>query len=171
MRKIVLNLAVSLDGFIEDAQGRYDWCFTDQDYGMTEFLKNTDAIFIGRKSYQVMEKEEANFFGNKKLYLFSNSITKPALKNTQVISGNWIDNVQELKSAAGKNIWMFGGANLIASFMKEKLIDELMLSIHPVLLGGGKPLVQHLDNRIQLKLTGTTRFDTGLVQLFYNVLP
>lgn len=171
MRKVVLNLAVSLDGFIEDANGMYDWCFTDQDYGMSEFMKNTDAIFIGRKSYQVLEKEGANFFGNKKFYLFSNSVTKPSLKNTEVINGNWVEKVKQLKSAQGRNIWMFGGANLIASFMKEKLIDELMLSVHPVLLGGGKPLFQHLDGRIQLKLTGTTRFDTGLVQLFYTVLP
>ncbi len=53
MRKIILQLAVSLDGFIEGPNGEYDWCFTDQDYGMTDFLKGIDSLFIGRKSYEL----------------------------------------------------------------------------------------------------------------------
>jgi dihydrofolate reductase len=69
MRKIVLGLAVSLDGMIEGPHGEYDWCFTDQDYGMKHFLKNIDAVFYGRKSYELMMKwEGGNPFG---LWLFA----------------------------------------------------------------------------------------------------
>lgn len=53
MRKIILNLAVSLDGFIEGPNGEYDWCFTDQDYGFTDFMKRIDTIFYGRKSWEL----------------------------------------------------------------------------------------------------------------------
>ena len=54
MRKVILNLAVSLDGFIEGPDGEYDWCFADQDYGMTEFFEDTDTVFMGRKSYDLI---------------------------------------------------------------------------------------------------------------------
>ena len=59
MRKIILGLAITLDGFIEGPNGEYDWCFTDGDYGMQDFLKSIDAILYGRKSYDLMKKLEA----------------------------------------------------------------------------------------------------------------
>ncbi len=66
MRKIILNVAVSLDGLIEGPAGEYDWCFTDQDYGMTAFLDQTDAIFFGRKSYEVFKKHDEGIWPDKK---------------------------------------------------------------------------------------------------------
>lgn len=65
MRKILLNLAVSLDSFIEGPKGEFDWCFTDQDYGMTGFLERIDAIFMGRKSYELFEQMDKNPFPDK----------------------------------------------------------------------------------------------------------
>ena len=74
MRKIILGLAISLDSFIEGSNGEYDWCFTDQDYGMTEFLSSVDAIFYGRKSYEMMQSASPEGTGNpwsdKKNYVF-----------------------------------------------------------------------------------------------------
>ena len=83
MRKIILNLAVSLDGFIEGPNGEYDWCFIDQDYGMTDFMDSIDAIFFGRKSYELVLKTGADYFGNKKQYVFSKTL--PASINENVI--------------------------------------------------------------------------------------
>ena len=71
MRKVTLGLAVTLDGYIEGANGEYDWCFTDQDYGITEFVESIDAIFYGRKSF---EMAGANLYPDKKAYIFSNSL-------------------------------------------------------------------------------------------------
>ena len=71
MRKIILNVAVSLDGFIEGPNGEFDWCFTDQDYGMSDFMKSIDAILFGRKSYELMLKMSKNPFPEKMKYIFS----------------------------------------------------------------------------------------------------
>jgi dihydrofolate reductase len=76
MRKIILGLAVSLDGYIEGPNGEYDWCFTDQDYGMIEFFKRVDAMFIGRKSYEVLSAQEGvGGFPKLKQYIFSGSVS------------------------------------------------------------------------------------------------
>ena len=131
MRKIILGLAVTLDGFIEGPNGEYDWCFTDQDYGMSDFFKRVDAVFIGRKSYEMMqgmENTDASWMPKMKEYVFSN------------VSGDVAAKVREIRSQPGRDIWLFGGASLTSSLMSEGLVDELWLSIHPILLGQGKPL-------------------------------
>ena len=77
MRKVILGLAVSLDGYIEGPQGEYDWCFTDQDYGMSDFFSNVDAAFMGRRSYEMTQAmgDAANAgFPNLKRYVFSNTL-------------------------------------------------------------------------------------------------
>ena len=71
MRNVILNVAVSLDGFIEGPNGEFDWCFTDQDYGMHNFLQRTDSIFIGRKSFEVLMRSYRNAFSDKRKYVFS----------------------------------------------------------------------------------------------------
>jgi dihydrofolate reductase len=166
MRKIILNLAVSLDGFIEGPNGEYDWCFTDQDYGMTAFLNRTDSILFGRKSYELMMSLDKNPYPDKKKYVFSNTMNENG-GNFTLISGAMINTVKQLKQEQGKDIWLFGGANLTTNLMNEELVDEMMLSIHPILLGNGKPLFSGIHNRFKLNLTDTKIYPNGLVQLFY----
>ncbi|HYG37207.1 MAG TPA: dihydrofolate reductase family protein [Cytophagales bacterium] len=168
MRKVILNLAVSLDGFIEGPNGEFDWCYADQDYGMEDFMKRIDTIFFGRKSYEVMLKFEALPYPDKMKYIFSNSFKTeaPLLK---VLSGNVVEEVRILKQQPGKDIWLFGGAELITTFVNNDLIDELQLSVHPLLLGKGKLLFSGINNRIQLSLTGVKPYDSGLVQMFYEL--
>ena len=170
MRKIVLGLAVSLDGFIEGPNGEYDWCFTDQDYGMSEFLNRIDSIFYGRKSYEVMlnaEHAEGNPFAKIRSYVFSNSLLKP-FTNTELVSGNWADKVKTIQQEPGKDIWLFGGANLITSFMNAGLVDELFLAVHPIILGAGKPLFQNINHRKHFTLIESKSYSTGLVALTYG---
>lgn len=170
MRKIVLALAVSLEGFIEGPKGEFDWCFTDQDYGMAEFLKNVDAILYGRKSYELMMRMEGgNPFASIKGYVFSNTLKKTA-EGFELISGDVIGKVRSMKAAAGKNIWLFGGASLTSSLMNEDLVDELWLSIHPILLGAGKPFVGNLRKRTPLELLEMKPYSTGLLSVRYKLL-
>lgn len=172
MRKVIVNVAVSLDGFIEGPQGEYDWCFTDQDYGMTDFLKSIDAVFYGRKSYEMMLSADAsgeNPFSGIRSYIFSRTL-KEAYANTQLVSGNIAEKVRELKSVSGKNIWMFGGANLLTSLLRDGLVDELSLAVHPILLGKGKALFQELDKRLSLKLLDSQAYSSGLVILRYEIV-
>ena len=113
MRKIILNAAVSLDGLIEGPAGEYDWCFTDQDYGMTAFLDQTDAIFFGRKSYEVFKKHDEGMWPDKKRYVFSKTLQNPPA-NGILVSGDIENKIAEIKKEEGKNIWLFGGALLTA---------------------------------------------------------
>lgn len=169
MRKVILGLAVTLDGCIEGPKGEYDWCFTDQDYGMNDFLKSIDAIFYGRKSYELMMKTEgADMFGKVKSYVFSNTWAKPE-KGFELITGDVVSQVKALKELKGKNIWLFGGADLTTSLMNSGLVDEIWLAVHPILLGSGKPLFSGIKGRVALKLLETRRYDSGLVSLRYSV--
>lgn len=170
MRKIILNLAVSLDGLIEGPNGEYDWCFTDQDYGLTHFFERIDTIFFGRKSYELVLKNNDHYFDGKKWYVFSTTLHEPKDKNTTFINKDIVATVNAIKNEPGKDIWLFGGASLVTTFINEGLVDELELAVHPILLGSGKPLFQNISKRIKLQLTNSKIYSSDLVQLFYDVL-
>jgi dihydrofolate reductase len=167
MRKIILNLALSLDGLIEGPNGEFDWCFTDQDYGMTEFLHRIDALFVGRKSYDIMLQYEADPYPDKMKYVFSTTLQTAAGK-TAIVSGDIVETARAIKSQAGGDIWLYGGAEMTTIFLNAGLVDELQLAVHPLLLGSGKPLFKDLEGRMPWKLADAKTYDSGLVQLFYQ---
>lgn len=168
MRKIILNLAVSIDGFIEDGQGQFDWCFTDQDYSSGQF-ERFDTVLMGRKSYDLMLQRDELPIMNLKTYVFSNSLEK--VKYGTIINNHRLEaEVKQLKNATGKDIWFFGGANLLTSFLEKNLIDELQLAIHPIMLGEGMKLFAgQIDRRINCELIDVKSFNTGLVMLKYKI--
>ena len=171
MRKIILGLAISLDGYIEGPHGEYDWCFTDQDYGMSELFKNVDAAFMGRRSYEMtlaMGDFPTKGFPKLKEYVFSTTLTE-VKKGAVLISSNIKREVNNIKREKGKDIWLFGGAGLTTSLMNLGLVDELWLAVHPILLGGGKTLFQDIPTRIPLKLLDSRTYSTGLVSLTYAI--
>jgi dihydrofolate reductase len=171
MRKLILGLAVSLDSFIEGPNGEYDWCFTDQDYGMSDFFTRTDSIFIGRKSYELLQSMSDPLPGMPamKTYVFSNTL-KEVKQGDEIIAGDIVKKVNEIRNEPGKDIWLFGGAALTTSLMNGKLVDEVWLSVHPILLGSGKPLFTGITDRIQLALKESRNYSTGLVSLTYDVV-
>jgi dihydrofolate reductase len=169
MRKVILGLAVSLDGYIEGPNGEYDWCFTDQDYGMTDFFKRIDAIFIGRKTYEMALTmgEAGGGFPELKEYIFSTTLDK-VKEGAILVKGDIKEEVFKIKNQPGKDIWLFGGGELTSSLMNLGLVDEIGLALHPVLLGGGKPLFSNIKDRINLTLVDTKTYSTGLVALTYT---
>ncbi|HYX07740.1 MAG TPA: dihydrofolate reductase family protein [Bacteroidales bacterium] len=167
-RKIVLSLCTSLDFFIEGENGAIDWCLTDQDYSMTSFLERIDTILLGRISYEQLIRDLPNAFADKRKIVFSTSL-RNVEKGYELIKAAPDQAMHEILSAPGKDLWLFGGAKLAASFLTHNLIDEMMISIHPLLLGKGKPLFHDFDKRTNLKLTDSKVFSTGLVQLYYQV--
>ena len=175
MRKLVLGLAITLDGYIEGPNGEYDWCFTDQDYGLNEFFERIDAIFIGRKSYEMMQLQGDNNNGEDTIglpklteYVFSKTLTS-VKEGAILISENSIAEARRIKNQPGKDIWLFGGASLYHALMKAGLVDELWMSVHPILLGSGKPLFHGQDNRRKLTLLESKTYETGLVSVRYSV--
>jgi len=166
MRKIILNLAVSLDGYIEGPNGEFDWCFTDQDYGMTDFLNGIDTIFFGRKSYDILLGMDKNPYPDKAKYVFTEN---PEYRVKNVISVK-IDpeKINEIKELRGSNIWLFGGAELFNKLLEMNLVDEMQLSVHPLVLGSGTPLFTRREKMVTFNLVGTRCYPSGLVQLIYN---
>jgi dihydrofolate reductase len=172
MRKVILNLAVSLDGYIEGPNGEYDWCFADQDYGMSEFFAGIDLIFMGRKSYDLITGTgDINAFPQEK-YVFSDTLDPEQHEAVNIVrKADFKATVARIREEYGGNIWLFGGGDLITSFLDENMVDDFLLSVHPILLGGGKPLFSQLNNRVKLLHTGTETYNTGLVQLKYTLQP
>ncbi len=171
MRKLILNLAISLDGYIEGPNGEYDWCFTDQDYGMGEFYNTIDAVFMGRKTFEMISADP-DAFADKKIYVFSDTLQTVENKHVEVITkAKFKQRFEEIRNEEGQNIWLFGGADLVSSFVDEKMINILLLSVHPVILGAGKRLFHTLTEKVDLMLVEHQIFNTGLVQLKYVIQP
>lgn len=167
MRRIILGLAVSLDGFIEGPNGEYDWCFNDQDYGLTDFFKSIDTVFMGRKTYEVaVSNGGMNDWKGITTYLFTNTISKSPSEDVKLVRN--MSEVNPIINQPGRDIWLYGGSQLTTAFLNAGLVDELWLSVHPILLGSGKPLFQDLDGRKPLKLVESKTYDTGLVSLKYT---
>ena len=168
MRKIIVNLCCSLDAFIEGSNGEIDWCFTDQDYGMTDFLNSIDTIVFGRHSYVQLLEMAPDAFKDKTRVVCSRSL-KAKDHLVKIISDNLEEEIQHLLSQPGKDIWFFGGASLMSTFLNLDLIDEMMIAVHPLILGSGKPLFTDIKERKNLTLIDTKTYDTGLVMLRYTV--
>lgn len=178
MKNVILDLAVSLDGFIEGPNGETDWCIMDDDMDFDGFLDSVDTIFYGRVSYDAwgnyQPEEDAasgdkafwNSIHAKNKYVFSRHERNDS--NAVFISSGIAEKVAEIKKQDGKDIWLYGGASLIKTFIQLNLIDIYRISVHPVALGKGKPLFEHLKDILELKLTATHSFRSGVVQLIYE---
>jgi dihydrofolate reductase len=178
-RKIILDLAVTIDGFIEGENGEVDWCIMDSDMGFTNFLNQIDTILYGRKSYDLWgqyipkaidsatEKEIWKLIHSKEKYVFSRNQIETDNQAT-LINENIFEEVNKLKNKVGKDIWLYGGASLITTFINLGLVDEFRLSVHPVILGEGKPLFIDIKQRLNLKMVNTRTFSSGVVQLTYH---
>ena len=178
-RKIILDLAVTLDGFIEGKNGEVDWCIMDPEMGFTRFLDQIDTIFYGRKSYDEWgqyipkteehdsDKEMWDLVHSKEKYVFSKTQQRTDDKAV-FINNNILEEVTKLKNKPGKDIWLYGGASLITTFINLGLVDEFRLSVHPVILGEGKPMFIDIKQRLNLKMVTTRTFSSGVVQLIYQ---
>lgn len=183
MRKVILDLAVTLDGYIEGPNGEVDWCIMDDDIGGGEkgffeaFPNEIDTVFYGRVSYEAYgnyEPEEDNIIkpfyekiNKMEKYIFSTTLDKVNEGHT-IIKGNIADEVNRIKNKSGKDIWLFGGASLITDFISHNLIDEYRLAVHPIVLGAGKPLFQDINKRVELELIKSKGSKSGVVSLYYK---
>jgi len=178
MRRIILDLAVTLDGFIEGPNGEIDWCIMDEDMDFEGFLSSIDSIFYGRISYDAwgnfqpdnhaddVEKNLWRSVHSKKKYVFSKNPRND--ENATFINSDIHEKVAEIKKESGKDIWLYGGASLIQTFIQSNLVDVYRISVHPIALGNGKPLFENLTERLNLKLIKTNVFQSGVVQLIYE---
>jgi dihydrofolate reductase len=168
MRKIVAGFAISLDGYIEGSHGEYDWIIMDKDFDFAGHMKRFDTFFFGKKSYDKLKQAGNVSFPGIKNYVFSNSLDT-ADKDFTLLRGDIHKLVMDIKEQHGKDIAVYGGAHLLSSLLDLNLIDELIMSVIPVVLGEGRPMVNTLKQRAYLTLVDTKKFSSGTVQLIYQV--
>lgn len=179
MKKVILDLAVSLDGFIEGPNGEIDWCIMDDDMDFDGFISSIDTIFYGRVSYDTWGNYQPDINASiteqmlwkevhsKEKFVFSSQNWQD--ERATFIKSDIANKVTEIKKQGGKDIWLYGGASLIKTFINLGLIDLFRISVHPIALGSGKPLFENLKERIGLRLIKTNIFKSGVVQLIYEL--
>jgi len=170
MRKVIVFIATSLDGYIATEDDSLDWLFKvegEGDNGYTEFYDTIDTIVLGRGTYDwIMDHEKDNFpYKNKNCYVFSRTIHE-SNNNVKYVHGSIAEFIDSLKGVEGKNIWIVGGGDLLTYFIKEDLIDEFIVTIAPVIIGNGIPLFNKQDTEIELELKSVRRFNQ-FVELHY----
>jgi dihydrofolate reductase len=169
MRKIVCFIACSLDGYIARTDHGIDWLFTDQDYGYTPFYVSVDTILMGRKTYDLTKQFGEYPYKGKQSYVFTKH--SPARDPHVTFVSDISPFVHKLLAANGKDIWLVGGGEVLQFFLEHDLLDELVISIHPVLLGKGIPLFPVSRQQVQLKYVSSESFSSGLLQVRYRVVP
>ena len=174
-RKIIVELAISADGFIARRDGSVDWLDRPRpkgDYGMGEFVKSIDTILMGRKTYDKgieMGMKDSGFGPRVKNFVFSRKPQKNLLQGFESVSEPIQDFAQKLRQQPGKNIWMMGGGELIAAFLDEGEIDEFRMHVIPVFIGEGIPLIAPGKRTVELELLSSKSFEDGVVELNYRV--
>lgn len=168
MRPFFYFVATSLDGFIARPDGAIDWLFHDQDYGFTEFLEGIDTVVMGRKTYEQSLTFGESPFKSKQHFIFSKTLTQSEIGT--VVNEPVEQFVQHQRAIASpKGVWIIGGGELAGAFFAAQGIDQLIVFVHPVLIHAGLPLAAGVPSDVQLQLTGTHAFETGLVRLNYTV--
>jgi dihydrofolate reductase len=171
-RKVFIFIATSLDGYIATEDGSLDWLSSvdtpGEDYGYGEANEAADTIIMGRKTYdKVMELADEFPHKNKKVYILSRK-ERPVENNIIFTNKNPGDLLRELKTQAGQNIYVDGGAQIIQELMRQDLIDEYIISVLPIFLGSGIPLFGNTGSQKMLKLKYSNSFASGLVQMAYE---
>lgn len=181
MRKVVLGLGVSLDGYIARKNGAVDWLSMDWDYDWTAFFKTIDVVLMGRKSWDAAlgmnpkkNSKATNPYAGMETYIFSKTLKESGVPGVEIVSGNLKEFVAHLKAQNGKNIWLSGGGELAKSFLDEDLVDEIYLGVTPLLLGSGLPLFPELNREVPLRFVSVNvckhkKEDNAMLEIVYEV--
>jgi len=171
-RRLILYIATSLDGYIATEDDSLEWLFKTEgegDNGYSDFYNTIDTILIGRRTYDwIMKEESGNFpYKNKECYIFSKSKSGKE-ENVEFINQDLVSFTNKIKRLDGGNIWLVGGGSLLQAFIKERLVDELIITIAPTLIGNGIPLFKNNDFEMELELMNIRKFNQ-FVEIHYKV--
>jgi dihydrofolate reductase len=169
MRKVVLGLGISLDGYIARPNGDVDFLFMPKDYSMGPFFATIDAAIMGRKTLDAAIRLGSGSFADSKMATYVFSRTKPPGELDGLIFTNQSPAalVAELRKRPGKNIWLMGGGELAREFLKEDLVDQLYLGVVPVLIGEGIALFPPGFPQREFTLLENKTFSKGMIALKY----
>jgi dihydrofolate reductase len=182
-RQVILFNMVTLDSRFEGPNGEIDWHNVDAEFNhfAVEQLQTVDTLLFGRKTYQLMEsfwptkqaKEQspviAALMNNTEKIVCSKTLANVAWSNSRLVN-NIKEELLNLKNKSGKDIMIFGSANLSKTLIKLGLIDELRLMVNPVVLGKGKPFFRGVKGQLNLHLLKVRMFNSGNILLYYKPL-
>ena len=185
MRKLRLQVQISIDGCIAGPNNEMNWLIWDDGYikYVNDITESVDTIIMGRKMVdgfipywtEVMNKPDdpMNAIAKKMIdipkIVFTKTLDKSKWINTDIATGNLKDEITKLKNQNGGDIIVYGGVSFDSSLIKEKLIDEFYLFVNPVAIGNGKPIFKGLEEIQRFTLIESKGFDCGLVLLHYTV--
>lgn len=185
MRKLKLQMQLSIDGYVASPNGELDWTIWNWDDELNNYVtalsENVDQILLGRKlaegfipywtnAYENPEGMEpgADQMVNTPKLVFTHSLDDHQWKNTSLVKGNLKEEISQLKERDGKDLITYGGASFASSLIAERLIDDYYLFINPVALGTGMPIFQKLQKRLNVKLVESRAFQCGITALHYE---
>ena len=173
-RNVIVHIATSADGYIARPDGDLEWLTSrpapEGFYGMDAFMRSIDTKLLGRKTYEVSLRLGAKFDRKSRHIVFSRQAPlADAPPGVEFVNGAIGPFVSRLREQPGKDIWLMGGGELIGSFLDAQAIDEFVISVAPVFIGDGIPLIARRHRHVPLELRSMERFEDGLVQLHYRV--
>ena len=172
-RKIIVHIATSADGYIARKDGNIDW-LTNRPapkgfYGMPAFTKTVDAKILGRKTFDLSVKLGARFSAKDPHYVFSRRPLPSVPAGVHFVTQPIREFAKEMRAQKGKHLWMMGGGELIAAFLDESAIDELFITVIPMFIGEGIPLIAPRHLEVPLRLKSVKKFPDGVAQLHYEI--
>ena len=178
MRKVKYGVGVSLDGYIAAPDGSVDWLeratrkAKGEDFGMGEFFRSIDTVPMCRKTYEIalkMGMGKGGYSGMKN-YVFSRTLPPGTRDGVEFVSGDPAALIARLKQQPGKDIWLCGGGELTREFLNAGALDEIILGIVPVLIGGGRPTFPPEFPETEVELVEVKQYKGGVMGLTYRVL-
>lgn len=172
MKKIILYIATSIDGRIAEPDGGIEWLSEfpitkEMNYGYKEFMTSIDTIIMGGRSWREMSNMDAmGAYADKTVYVVSHHNWGDK-DNLNFITENITEKISALRNAQGKDIWLFGGGELISMLMNANLVDQMQIAYIPVILGEGIPLFPKQSISSQWKLANSLQYDNGVLSVNY----
>jgi dihydrofolate reductase len=168
-RRVQLVIATSLDGYIAGPGGDLSWRFHDADHGHASFYERVDTVLMGRRTYQAaLSRSPWPHAGRKTVVFTRRGDGVIASPDTVATSRPPAEVVADLRAREGKSVWLAGGGELARAFLDAGLVDDVIVSIHPLILGAGTPLFAAGTRRAELVLVQERRYPSGVVQLVYR---
>lgn len=172
MRKLKYYVASSLNGFIAREDDSFDYFVAEGEHvpDYLESLNSFDVVLMGRKTYEMgLKAGVTDPYPNLKSYVFSRTMKESPDEKVRIVSENIVELVKRLKGEEGKAIYLCGGGELATLLFAENLIDEVILKVHPVMVGAGIRLFSEAITQVDLELISGKIFNSGVVVLQYKV--
>lgn len=167
MKRVRYCVAMSLDGYIAGPAGEADWIIMDPDIDFRALFEQFDTVLLGRRTFEAMVQGQTAEMPGMKTYVFSRTLRQGDYPNVTMVAEKSVHVLTALRTASGKDIWLFGGGLLFRSLVEAGVVDTVEVTVIPVLLGGGIPLLPPPAKQVSLKLTGHRAYETGIVSLEY----